>query len=236
MKALRRALAAVGAFGVLLGSAVAIAQANGPPQAEPRTVDRVAVRYYAPETGGASRPRFILERILAFEARLEALGEENALIGSSPYQERHIRAAVERHVAEELLSALMVERGSEPPDLPRLTTQARNAIVDRVGGEAAFVGAMTAESIEQGEVTVLLRRRMRAAFYVDRSITPLLHPTEEELHEIYRTAAHPFRSSRFEDVKPEIERWFILERLRVAEGAFLQAARTRIKIIMVSGK
>ena len=207
-----------------------------PAAPEHATADRVAVRFYAPETGGSSRPRFITERILAFEARLEALAEENALIGSAPYQERHVRTAVERHVAEELLAALMIERGSEPPDLPKLTVQARAAIVDRVGGAQAFGAAMTAESIDESELTVLLRRRMRAAFYVDRAISPLLHPNEEELHELYRTSAHPFRTSKFEDVRAELERWFILDRLRVAESVFLQTARTRVKIITVNAK
>ena len=156
-------------------SAVSLAHAQALP--EHATADRVAVRFFSPETGGSARPRFITERVLAFEARLEALGEENALIGSAPYQERHVRTAVERHIAEELLAALMVERGSEPVDLPLLTEQARAALVDRVGGPTAFDAAMTAESIDEGEVTVLLRRRMRAAFYVDRAISPVLHPT-----------------------------------------------------------
>ena len=224
-------LFAAGVLCLALGSGVL--RAETPDRA---MVDRVAVRYYAPETGGSSRPRFILERVLAFEARLEALGEESALIGSVPYQERHLRAAVERHVAEDLLSALMIERGSEPPDLPGLTAQAREALVDRVGGRAPFAAAMTAESIDESEVIALLRRRMRAAFYVDRAITPILHPNEEELHEVYRTTAHPFRASKFEDVKPQLLRWFVLERLRVAESAFLQTARTRLKIVNVASK
>ena len=35
--------------------------------AEPVTIDRAVVRFYAPETGGVERPRFIYERRLAFE-------------------------------------------------------------------------------------------------------------------------------------------------------------------------
>ena len=38
--------------------------------ASPVVVDRVAVRYFTPETGGAGKPRFITERELAFFTRV----------------------------------------------------------------------------------------------------------------------------------------------------------------------
>ena len=43
------------------------------PAGESVLLDRVAVRFTAPETGGIAKPQFIFERELAFEARLEAL-------------------------------------------------------------------------------------------------------------------------------------------------------------------
>ncbi len=50
--------------------------------AEPVLVDRAVVRFEAPETGGARRPRFVFERELAFEARLEALSDpDRAALG-----------------------------------------------------------------------------------------------------------------------------------------------------------
>ncbi len=33
-------------------------------------VDRVAVRFFGPETGGPEHPRFVLQRPLAYQARL----------------------------------------------------------------------------------------------------------------------------------------------------------------------
>ena len=56
-----------------LAVAFGLALAAGPLAAEPVLVDRAVVRFEAPETGGARHPRFVFERELSFEARLEAL-------------------------------------------------------------------------------------------------------------------------------------------------------------------
>jgi len=194
-------------------------------------VDRVAVRFYAPETGGSSRPRFISERTLALEARFEALTDESA--ASAAYQERYLRAAMERHVAEEILATLMVEQGREPLDLQRQVEDWRAGLVQRIGGPAVLRAALADEGIEDGELDQILRRRVRAANYVDRSLTPILHPSDEQLREVYRTTSHPFKSMKYEDARLPLQRWFVAERLRVAETEFLQAARTRVKIVAV---
>lgn len=208
------------------------AQADEPVKTDRATVDRIAVRYWAPETGGVQKPRFISERILAFEARVEALGE-GSFGASGAYQERHVRAATERHVAEDLLAALTVVHGTEPPELPKQAEKARIALEDRVGGHLALEAARVAEGIDPGELTQLLFRQVRAAFYVDYAIAPILHPTEEELREVFRTNAHPFKGQRLEDVRERFMRWLVLERLRQAESGFLQAARTRTKIVAI---
>ncbi len=194
------------------------------------TADRVAVRFYSPETGGSSRPRFVSERTLAFETRLEAMGEEGA--SSATYPDRFVRAALERHVAEEILAALMVEAGTEPPELPKLTADARQGLVERIGS-AAIEAAQAAEGIDDAELEGLLRRRVRAAYYLDRSGSPVLHASDEQLREVYRTSAHPFKSLAFEEAKGPLARWFLAERLRIAENAFLQSARARVKIVVV---
>jgi hypothetical protein len=197
------------------------------------TIDRIAVRFYAPETGGSSRPRFITERMLAFEARIEGLVDEGAQAGQ-PYQDRYIRAAMERHVAEDMLAALMVEAGTEPPDLPRQADEARAGLIERIGGASILLAAQQAEGIDDTEVDAILRRRVRAAFYIDRHISPILRLTEEQLREVYRTSSHPFKHLRFEEARGPLERWFVTERVRVAENAFLQAARARVKIVVVT--
>ena len=196
------------------------------------TLDRVAVRFYSPETGGSSHPRYITERTLAFEARFEALNDENAV--SAAYDERYVRAAMERHVAEEILATLMVEQGIEPLNLPRQVDEWREGLLQRIGGVDALRAAEQAEGIDDDELEAILRRRVRAAAYVDKSITPILHPSDEQLREVYRTSSHPFKGLKFEDARVPLLRWFVAERLRLAESAFLQAARTRVKIVVVT--
>jgi hypothetical protein len=225
---------AAAAFALLGGAA----RADDATPARRATVDRIAVRYWAPEGGGAGRPRFITERVLAFEARLEALGEES-FGGAAAYRERHVRAAIERHVAEDLLAALTIVHGSEPPNLPRAAESARLALEDRVGGHAALEAARAAEGIDESDLKEMLYRQLRAAHYVDLAITPILHPTEEELREVFRTNAHPFRGQKLDDpanpgVRARFVEWLVLERLRQAESGFLQAARTRTKIVAVA--
>ena len=192
-------------------------------------VDSVTVRFYTPETGGAARPVFVTQRILAFEARLEALSEEGAT--SPRYQERDIRTALERHIAEEILAHLPLEREPDEAELLRVATELRASLAERVGGEAVLVRTEAAEGLDDFEVTTLVKRRARAALYIERAISPLLYPSEEQLREVYRTTPHPYRKLKFDEARQSLARWFVDERLRAAEATFLQSARTRVKII-----
>jgi hypothetical protein len=202
-----------------------------PSDSAPRvTVDRVAVRYYAPETGGSGRPHFVSERMLAFEARLVALAEQAP--DTAGYDDRYVRAALDRHIAEDMLAALAVQSGTMPPDLTALAKDERTALVERVG-EDALRGAMDAEGIDDAEVDSLLRRRVRAAWYIDRAVLPLLQPSEEQLREVYRTSAHPFKNRPFEEARAPLSRWFVDERLKAAETNFLQVARARVRVVVV---
>jgi hypothetical protein len=190
-------------------------------------VDLTVVRYYAPETGGPGRPRFIAQRILAYEARLEAKAEDT---DAPSYQDRHVRAAMDHHIAEELLAALPLERPPDDEEISRVASELRAALMQRVGGDAALKAALEAERISEGEVASLFRRRARAAIYVERQLERILYPKEEQLREVYRTAAHPYKSLKFDDARLPLARWYVDERLRVAESSFLQAARSRVKI------
>jgi len=195
------------------------------------TIDRVAVRYYAPETGGSARPRFVSESMLSFEAHLDALAEQAP--DSAAREDRFVRSALDRHVAEDMLSALAVQSGTVLQDLAALADEERTGLVERVGGEAGLRAAMAADGIDDSEVDALLRRRVRAAWYIDRALTPLLRPTDEQLREVFRTSAHPFKNQPFETVRPALTRWFVEERLRAAETTFLQVARARVHVVVV---
>ncbi|HEY4013747.1 MAG TPA: hypothetical protein VGM06_10435 [Polyangiaceae bacterium] len=203
------------------------------------TLDRTAVRFYAPETGGTAYPRFIFERTLAFEARLAAMADTAEGIGDG-YDERDVREALERHVAEEILSGLAdrliadlpPERRPSPEDLQSVEHDVARAFVEQLGGQARVDGAARAEHIEPAEVDAVVRRRTFAAWYIDRALTPILHPTEEQLRDVFRTSAHPFRGKSFREAHDALERWFVGERARAAESAFLQSARSRVHIIV----
>jgi hypothetical protein len=223
--------ASLAAIAILASSAVAHAQNGANGANERRVVDAVAVRFYSPETGGASRPLFVTDRILSFEARIEAL-TEGFHDAKLPYLERHARSALEHHVAEEMLSRLPLENA--PADLDRLVAETGQALLTRIGGPPAMALAAEAEHLAPSEVDAILRRFALAAIYMDRAISPMLKPTDDQLREVYRTAAHPYRSLTFAQAHVELERWFVAERVRVAESAYLQTARTRVKILAVA--
>ena len=199
---------------------------------EPATPDRVAVRFIAPETGGAARPRFLTERELAFFARIEAMIEQVPIEGDA-YPERYVRAATDRLVARAMLGGLLVQSGTDPPDLAKLALDARAELADRLGGPAVLEDAMQREGLEEPELLAFLRDQVRALAYVDKTIQPVMQVSEDALREAYRATVHPFRTMKYEDARLRLRRWLVAERMRSAELEFLQSARTRIKIATV---
>jgi len=201
--------------------------------AVPVQVDRVVVRFYAPETGGVSHPRYVLERELSFEARLEALSEGQT---AEPYLDRHVRAALERHVAEDLLAHLAIDPEPSELELRERLVATRAVLEQRVGGKAALLGAARAEGMDDRELDTLVRREARASFYLDRMVTPMLEPSEAELREVHRSTTHPFRGQKFEQVVVALRRWYVGERLSSALGAFYQNARGRVHVVLLPQK
>ncbi len=145
-----------GAAGLaLLVALLAARGARGDVAPTREVLDRAVVRFYSPETGGTARPRFVDERTLAFEARLESMAERPEGIGDG-YQERHVRAALEHHVAEEMLASLAhkliaglpVTRRPSDADLARVRQDLGRALFERLGGQAAVEAAATAEQLD----------------------------------------------------------------------------------------
>jgi len=236
----RARVAAALSIALGLAASVAFARAAHAETAPTRTVvDRAVVRFYAPETGGTSSPRFVDQRVLAFEARLEALAERPEGFGAD-YQERHVRAALDHHVGEEMLDSLAhkliggspAARRPSDEDLARIEQDLGTALFERLGGQAQVEGAAAAEQLDASELSTILRRQALAAWYLDRAVSPLLQPTDEQLREVFRTSAHPFRGRPFEQVRSALSRWFVIERVRVAETAFYQGARTRVVVVV----
>jgi hypothetical protein len=194
--------------------------------------DRAAVRFVAPETGGSARPRFFTVREVAFHARIE-IAIEQAEVPPGEYPERHVRVAVDRLVARSMLASLLMQRGIEPRELPRYVQLSRAEIADRVGGAKALEALMERESISEVELQTFLRDQVRAIYYVDQAVTPIIATTEDQLREAHRSTLHPFRGTRFEDSRQKLRAWLIAERFRTAELEFLQGARTRVSITTI---
>jgi len=230
---IRRGGRALGARALVAWGVVLVASlAPAPARAKPASVDRVVVRYFTPETGGAAKPRFVTERQLAFFSRVESR-TEGVDVPKGDYPARFVRAALDRIIAEDMLADLQIRRGIEPEGLPRLADEARAELELRVGGASRLAQLMEEEGLDDAELRVALMRRVRAAHYVDRAIQPILRPNEEELRTAFRTSLHPLRTFRFEDVRDEMVRWLVQERLRLVSADFLQAARARVTIAFV---
>lgn len=209
----------------------------GVPGAEAKgalSVDHAVARFHAPDTGGAESPYFVYRRVLAFEARLEALGDSHRGNDAAPYRERHVTAALERHVAETLLSGLRIDPEPTQIDLDRQIRDARASLLGRIGGEAALRDAARAEGMGDRDVFELLRRQARASLYLDRMIAPMLAPSEAELATLHRTQRTPFRDLPFELARVPLRRWYVTQRLSAALQAFYQNARGRLTLTQLS--
>jgi hypothetical protein len=224
MRAIRRLTRLSSLLGALL---VASPRA----EAEPLTLDRVVVRFYAPETGGVERPRFIYERRLAFEARIEALADQDR--SDEAYRERHVSAALERHVSEVLLASLRIEPEPTEAIMSRQVELARKLLSDRVGGDEALLAAQRAEGISSAELNGILRRQARASLYLDRMVAPMLRPSDAELEAIQRSAPAGLQNEPFVRVRPLLLRWYVSKRLGSAMASFFQEARSRVTITLL---
>jgi hypothetical protein len=192
----------------------------------PVVTDAVAVRFFAPDMGGAAKPRFVTRRQLSFEARLLALEEDPTGVVTP----RHAHAAVEAHISEEMLRALPLDHPADSKAVAETVTALRLALEQRVG-KPGIERAEKVEGVEPSELDAILDRQARAALYVDRAVTPILAPNEDQLRETYRTTSHPFRGKPFEEVRDDLSRWVVVERFRSAEQAYLQSARARVTVV-----
>ena len=146
---------------------------------------------------------------------------------------RYGRTALDRFIAEEMLASLLIERGAEPPDLPKSALDAREELEARLTGASRLTDLMKADGISEGELGAYLRRRVRATTYVDRVLTPILKPTEDELFQGFRTMPSPFRSLTYEDGRGRFLRFYIHERFRSLSLDFVKGARARMTLTIL---
>lgn len=198
-------------------------------------LDRVVVRFTSPETGGIDAPRFVLERELAFAARLEALADPTFRAGpGDPYGPAHLRAALERRIAETILESLEVSPQPTEKDIQARVNTAQAALAERVGGAAALNEAARAEGLGSLEIYRLLQRQARASLYLDRMVAPMLRPSDAELRALHRAGRTPFSKQSFEVARSPLLRWLVSKRLSDAVLAFYEGARSRLRIEFVA--
>jgi hypothetical protein len=217
-------------FGLLLlaGSSIFASHAR----AEALLVDRTVVRFTAPELGGPRSPRFISARLLALEARIEALADPDRT--GAAYRERHVSAALERHIAETMLASLHIEPEPSAEEVRAQAEAARHLVEDRVGGSALLDAAARAEGISRRELVLLFQRQARASLYLDRMVAPMLAPSDAELRTLFRSEKTPYRDAPFETVLPGLRRWYVSTRLQAALAAYYQNARSRLRIVFLA--
>lgn len=194
-------------------------------------VDRTAVRYTVPETGGAAKPRFVTERELRFWARVEATLDEG--VAPPEFYGRYARTALDRFIAEDMLASLLIERGVEPRDLPKAALEAREELEARFTGQVHLADLMKLDGISENELSAFLRRRVRATIYVDRVIVPILKPGEDEIFQAFRTMPSPFRAFAYEDARGRFLRFYIQERFRSVSLDFVKSARARLSFTIL---
>jgi hypothetical protein len=200
-------------------------------RASPVVVDRAVVRFSAPEIGGVRAPAFILERELAFEARLEALGDDTFRVRpEQPYRDRHVSRALEQHIAEVLLAGLRIVPEPSRETLDRQTRAARLLLTQSLGDAGALWEAQLSEGIGVAELSRLLRRKARASLYLHTMVAPMLEPSDSELRLAQRMAPEPLKSQAYQVAREGLKAWAVKRRLSIAAGAFYRNARARLQV------
>jgi hypothetical protein len=205
----------------------------GTAEAESITVDRAVVSFVARDTGGIDAPQFVFERKLAFEARIEALAEGEVHEGDPPYRQRHVRAALDRHIAETVLENLPVRPPPTEAEVSARMEQARLALVERVGGLVPLREAAAAEGIGDWDLGRLVRRQAKASLYLDRMVAPMLDPSDAELRQVLASQRTPFAGKPFADVASALRRWYVGTRLQAAIATFYDGLRNRLTLTVL---
>lgn len=197
--------------------------------------DRVVVRWFSPDTGGVGKPQFVFARELAFEARIEGLIDPEP--DGTPYRDRHVRAALDRHIAETLLASLAIVPEPKPEEIAARAEAARAVLEQRVGGRDRLLAAAAAEGMGSDELDALLRRQAKASLYLDRMVAPMLEPSELELRALHGSGTTPFTSTPFDkldkDALARLKRLYVGVRLAQALDAYYQNARSRVHIVTI---
>lgn len=242
-KALGLILTVAAVLGTAAGQAEPPAKRPAAPLAEPPVAvadfDGTVVRWYSRPTGGVEKPQFIFARELAFEARLEAL--KDGLPPRAGYGDKHVQLALQHAIAETMLANLPVEPAPTFKEVSQYAEEAKRRIYDQIcakrqkcDGQALFDAAWQAEGLSWEERDALMQRRARASWYLHKMVAPMLKPSEPDLREVHQAGESPFTDQRFEQIKDELESWYVATRLESALDRYYRNARSRIVVRYLS--
>ncbi|MFO0611288.1 MAG: hypothetical protein U0414_01780 [Polyangiaceae bacterium] len=222
-----RALRSLGA-GILAAVLAVTTVASAKDAKKPVLVDRIVVRWSTTDRGVTNKPQIIFARELAFEARLEAMA------GGEPpdaaVTERYLRAALNRHISESLLSLLPVDPEPTVDEIAKRADAASSVLEARVGGMDKIAKALELEGLSVDELAAIHRRSARASFYLDRMIAPQIEPTRQELVDLQASGTTPYTKEPFDKVEEKLRRWLLAQRLNDTLDSFFQKSRSKIVV------
>lgn len=93
--------------------------------------------------------------------------------------------------------------------------------------------ARSAEGIAPGELDTIMRRRARASWYLDKTVAPMLRPSELDLREVHQRGETPFTERSFDDAADDLRQWYVASRLATALDRYFRSVRSKVKITMI---
>ena len=223
------------ALAALAPVAVAVA-AEAPAKAA--TLDRVVARFSDPEAAEAAGAlRFVMMRELVLEAWVVAY--ERALPGETPslFDDKQLRAALERHVIEEVLSERLPDSATSA-QIAKGVAAARLALRLSIGDRLDPLLAAATAGVPGGgaaELEAILLRRARAEIYLELAVAEPVDVSEGELRAAWAHPPAALRTLEFDAAVPALRVHVRALRLREAGQAYYQAVRGRLHLEIVPG-
>ncbi len=227
--------------------AAAIVMISVSAQAEPGAalipIDHTVVRFFSRDGDGIDHPNYITEHIVAFEARLVELEQESfgrpfdASTFHLPVPQRAaIRSSIDTHIAETLVVALPMESPPSSAVISQRVAWMRKSLAESVGSEAALQQAAAAEGIGPDDIDALVYRETLAAIYIDHHSTPIFDIPIDQLRAAFASYSDRFKKTDFTAARDTFSRWLARQRLRAAEMAFFQQARSRVHVSIITDR
>jgi hypothetical protein len=216
----------------IAGAALAVALCAIGGSSRAAVLDRVVARFSDPESADAGGVRFVMMRELILEAWIVAYERATPAETPTGFDDKLLRAALERHVIEDVLSQRLPSTAT-PAKLQKGVDGARLALRLGVNDRVSEILSKASGGAPDGgvaELESILLRRARAETYLELAVAEPVDVTEGELRAAW---AHPpamLEGTEFEKAVPALRVLVRATRLREAAQAYYQAVRARIHL------